>query len=265
MNHFDNALKELVQSIGTSITQRLAGAAPREWINIEMARTKAPRADLVSWLNNGRLFQLEFQSENHKAMGWRMLDYGSFLEQEYGSTPIQVVLYIGNEPMTMPSGVETEFLTYRYTLIDIRDFDGESLLNSPEIGDVILSILCRTSDPLAFLRWILQRLFQLEPSQRERCLRLLLLLSLKKLGPIVAKEVATMGVVLDPMEDEYLRDLYEKSSIIAVSGTLLSLLEEKFGSLPEWAKAKLTSASLTQLDSWTKRLLRATSLNSVLE
>ena len=74
MSHFDNALKELFQSIGTSITQRLAGAAPREWINIEMARTQALRADLVSWLSNGRLFQLEFQSENHKAMGWRMLD-----------------------------------------------------------------------------------------------------------------------------------------------------------------------------------------------
>ena len=74
-----------------------------------------------------------------------------------------------------------------------------------------------------------------------------------------------MGVVLDPMEDEYLRDLYEKGSTMAVSGTLLTLLEEKFGPLPEWAKAKLTSASLAQLDSWTKRLLRATSLNSVLE
>lgn len=278
MSHFDNALKELFQSIGTSITQRLAGAAPREWINIEMARTRAPRADLVSWLNNGRLFQLEFQSDNHKAMGWRMLDYGSFLEQEYGATPIQVVLYIGNEPMTMPSGVETEFLTYRYTLIDIRDLDGESLLNSPEIGDVILSILCRTSDPLAFLRRILERLFQLEPSQRERCLRLLLLLSLKrKLGPIVAKEVATMGVVLDPMEDEYLRDLYERGleegkeagkeagREEGAVGLLRMFLQERFGPLPEWAEVKITHAASDRLLRWTTRTGNALTLQQALE
>ncbi|MBI3469924.1 MAG: hypothetical protein HY013_01040, partial [Candidatus Solibacter usitatus] len=75
MQNFDRALKELLQSFGSGLTERLAGAPAREWINVELPQTLAPRVDLVAWLEDGSLFHLEFQSSNDAAMAERMLEY----------------------------------------------------------------------------------------------------------------------------------------------------------------------------------------------
>ena len=39
--HFDIALKELFQSVGTSLTERLAGGVPVKWLNVEQTETRA--------------------------------------------------------------------------------------------------------------------------------------------------------------------------------------------------------------------------------
>ena len=41
--HFDIALKELFQSVGTSPTERLAGGVPVKWLNVELIETRAQR------------------------------------------------------------------------------------------------------------------------------------------------------------------------------------------------------------------------------
>ena len=86
-----------------------------------------------------------------------------------------------------------------------------------------------------------------------------------------------MGVVLDPMEDEYLRDLYargieegkevgiQKGKLEGEIGLLRSFLQERFGPLPEWAESKITKATSGQLYRWTTRTGNALTLQQALE
>ena len=79
MQNFDVALKELFQSVGTSLTEKFARAAPAEWLNVKLPETKTLRADFVCRLTNGLLFHIEFQSHNDLELIWRMLGYlGAF-------------------------------------------------------------------------------------------------------------------------------------------------------------------------------------------
>lgn len=105
MRNFDVALKELFQSVGTTFTEKLAGAAPVEWLNVELPATRSLRADFVCRLSTGELFHIEFNSYNEADLVWRMLDYLTDLRKKYGSAPKQVVLYMGREPLKMPNRI----------------------------------------------------------------------------------------------------------------------------------------------------------------
>ena len=83
MQDFDGALKELFQSLGPTLIERLAGAPAREWLNVELPKTGARRVDLVAWLANGELFHLEFQSRNDEKMPLRMLEYFTLLLKQF--------------------------------------------------------------------------------------------------------------------------------------------------------------------------------------
>ncbi len=211
MQDFDRALKELFQSAGTSLFDRLGGASPRQWLNTEFALTRAPRADLVAWLENGCLFHLEFQSYNDARMNWRMLDYYAQLCQQYDVPPLQVVLYLGDDRMRMGGSLEHPKLRFEYQALDIRDFNGDELAGSSLPGDVVLAVLCPTPEPRARIRRSLERLLTFPLEERQRAIRLLLILSgLRGLGEEVSREVAKMPVVFDPMKDSFMRGLYEK-------------------------------------------------------
>ncbi len=46
--------------------------------------------------------------------------------------------------------------------------------------------------------------------------------------------------------------------------TALTLLELKFGALPDWATEMISQADMTKLDAWTKGVLTAESLEALL-
>lgn len=268
MQDFDRALKELFQTAGTSLFERLGGASPRSWLNVEFAHTRAPRADLVAWLENDKLFHLEFQSSNDSRMSWRMLDYYAQLCQKYDLPPLQVVLYLGEEPMRMGKGLEHRNLRFEYQTVDIRDFDGDELAGSSMPGDIVLAVLCPTPEPRARIRKILDRLLAFPPEERQRAIRLLLILSgLRGLGEQVSKEVAKMPVVFDFMKDSFMRGLYEKGVDEGRNEgevrVLRRQLSQRFGPVPSWVDERLSAAREEQLESWADRILAAASLEEL--
>ena len=168
MQDFDRALKELFQKAGTSLFEWLGGASPRKWLNVEFAHTRAPRADLVAWLENDC---------------WRMLDYYVQLCQQSDLPPLQVVLYLGEGPMRMGARLEHPKLRFEYQAIDIRDFNGDDLAGSSMPGDIVLAVLCPTPEPRASIRKILERLLAFPPNERQRAIRLLLItLGIERVG-----------------------------------------------------------------------------------
>jgi hypothetical protein len=59
-----------------------------------------------------------------------MLEYGLAALRVFGRYPMQVLLYVGDEPARMETALRGSNLEYSYRLVDVRDLDGERLLNS---------------------------------------------------------------------------------------------------------------------------------------
>ena len=280
MQNFDVALKELFQSVGTTLTEKLAGAAPVEWLNVELPSTQNLRADFVCRLTNGLLFHIEFNSYNEVELVWRMLNYLTDLRKKYGSVPKQVVLYLGRETLNMPDRIDLSNppLSYKVEMIDLGNLDVEELLASEKIGDVILAILNRQADPRQTLARIFERLKPLEPEQRLRACRLLVILSAKRnLSDTVIEGVKEMAFLIDPMEDTFFRRLYEKGltegeekgrekgRVEGEARFFLYALRQKFGPLPPSIEQRVQSATSNQLERWITHILTANTLEEVLK
>ncbi|MBI3472395.1 MAG: DUF4351 domain-containing protein [Candidatus Solibacter usitatus] len=273
MQDLDRALKELFQNLGGGLTERLAGAPAREWLNVELPQTVAPRVDLVAWLEDGALFHLEFQSRNEAPMAVRMLEYYAALLKQYDQPPRQTVLYVGSEPLRMPRGLDHPRLKYSFDLVDAGELDAEELLRSENPGENVLAILCRAPEAGVRVRRVVERLSKMEGETRKRALRLLLVLSVVRgLVAQVVQEVGHMGVVIDPMQDEFCRKLYQQGLTAGraegraegEAAFLLRVLAKRFGTLPAWAQEMVRAANEERLNDWSERVLRAGSLEEVL-
>ncbi|HUQ90307.1 MAG TPA: DUF4351 domain-containing protein [Bryobacteraceae bacterium] len=269
---YDITLKELLQSEPLRLVEQIAGAAVSEWINVEVPRQMA-RMDLNARLTDGTLFHLELQGDNDGDIGMRMLGYYAAHWNWSHVPPLQVVLYVGYNPMKMEANVDHVNLKFRYKLIDIRDLDGEALLDSRQLGDNLLAILCRMNDPTVGIRRILQRIAGLNaPERADAFSRLMVLSGLRKLEGVIQEEVRRMPITIDLMENEFFREKFlaaraeghEQGERQGELALLRRLLEYRFGSLPPWAIAKLEAADLNDLEIWSTNLLDAKTLEETL-
>jgi hypothetical protein len=154
---YDAALKELLRAPATSLFNMLVGSAPVEWLNVELPSVQMRIPDLVARLADGRIHHLELQSSNDPEMAWRMLNYYQALRLKIPSDHIihQQVLYVGPQPVRLPSRIEEGPLSFHYQLVDIRQFDAQPLLDSRSPEDNLLAILCRTKDEAGLVRRII--------------------------------------------------------------------------------------------------------------
>ena len=60
--------------------------------------------------------------------------------------PRQVLLDVGEAPLRMASELRGDDVWFRYRAIDIRELDGERLLESEGVGDNVIAILARLRD-----------------------------------------------------------------------------------------------------------------------
>ena len=117
-------------------------------------------------------------------------------------------------------------LDYSYRIVDVRDFNGERLLESPQVGDNIVAILTTLPDRRASIHRIVRRIAGLGPGERESALMRLLILA-------------------------GLRSLSRK-------------IEKRFGTIPKPAQERLSELSIKELEVVGLRLLDATSLEEML-
>lgn len=141
MQPYDVALKELFRGSATRLLPRLAGAAPVEWLDVELPATRNPRVDLLARLEDGRLLHLELQTNNEADFGRRMAEYYVALHRQFDEEVEQIALYIGRAALGMAAEWRTRAMLFRYRLIDMREVDGEPLLASEDIGDNLLAVL----------------------------------------------------------------------------------------------------------------------------
>jgi hypothetical protein len=265
MQDYDVALKTLITSSADAILRQLGIAGHvQKWLNVELPKVQNRRVDLLGELGPGRLLHLEFQSSNFSQMPLRMLEYGVGIWGVKGAFPQQVVLFVGNDALRMPNRFQSAGIDYRYELIDIRDLDGEVLLESSGVSDNILALLTGVRDKVTTIRRIMERIARLEPQEREDALRkLLLLCGMRGLVEIYRQEEKKMPTDFDIMEHEIFGPVIRKARAEGARDILRRLIEKRFGLLPSWADQRLTQCSQTEAEDLIMRCVDARSLDEL--
>lgn len=183
MRKYDVSLKLLLQGSARLTMLALAGAPVEKWLNVELPKVQNPRADLLGETADGKLIHVELQSVNETTMPLRMAEYCLGVLRLFGKFPRRVVLYVGEAPLGMESELRGPDVLFRYHMIDIRELDGERLLESEETGDNIIAILAQLRDHRAAIRKIIGKIAELPAAAREAALsQLVILAGLRRLG-----------------------------------------------------------------------------------
>ncbi len=180
MTKYDITFKDIFSGTGIpeTLIEIITGSKVSEVLPSEFNKVKKLMVDLLARLENNSILHLEFQSTNDPNMNRRMYQYYTVIEDEYSSLPIrQVVLYVGNNPMKMPTLFKKDRITLEYDLIDIRDIDCRKLIESDNEGDRIISVLCNIENEYKFLDGILEFVLKLKENERATFLKKLFLLS----------------------------------------------------------------------------------------
>jgi Domain of unknown function (DUF4351) len=179
---------------------------------------------------------------------------GAIAQVEFDRFPHQVVLYVGEAPLSMETELNGPALKYSYRLVDVRDLNGERLLESPRVMDNIIAILTRLPDARAAIRRVMKKIAGLEPAEREAALaRLAILAGLRRLGEVIGEEARKMPILNDILDHDLLGPEYRRGEL----SFFRRQMEERFGPIPRWAEERIAGLSTSQIEDLGVRLLKA--------
>jgi predicted transposase YdaD len=298
MQNYDVALKLLLQQSARGLIRELAGAPVTKWLDVELPKTQNPRADLLGEMVDGGLIHIELQTGNDAAMPLRMAEYCLGIYRLFGRFPLQVLLYLGEAPLRMSGELMGPRLSFQYRVTDVRELDGERLLESPDLGDNLIAILARLRDHRSAVRRIIERLAELGGTERQIAItQLLILAGLRSLEEVVENEVQDMPLHIDILENKVLGREFKKAQEKGRQEGLReglqegrqegrqeglqegrqegrqegelklveALIQRRLGSIPLWAKDRLASRSASELEHIFNRLLDGVSLEDLLK
>ena len=146
-----------------------------------------------------------------------------------GQSWFQVLLYVGEAPLRMESELRGDDVWFRYRVFDIRELDGERLLESEDVGDNVIAILARLRDHKEAVRKIVGKIAGLAAAEREAAFsQLLILAGLRRLEETVAREIREMPVYIDLLENKVLGPAFRRGELTV----LRRLIEKRFGAMP---------------------------------
>jgi hypothetical protein len=274
MHEYDTAFKLTLRHVDVALHE-LLGTGITRWHNVELPKVRSARADLLGETEAGELVHIELQSANEARMPIRMLEYCLDVLRQFDRYPAQILLYVGEPPARMETTLRGPRLDYSYRLVDVRELDGQHLLDSPRIDDNIVAMLTRLPNARAAAQLVVQRISGLAPGEREAALdRLLILTGLRKaLGRLVEEEARKMPILNDILDHELYGREYKKGLQQGVQqgvqqGELTVLrrqMEKRFGSLPQWAAERLSKLSAKELEDLSVRVLDAKSIEDLLK
>jgi hypothetical protein len=172
MHEYDVTLKMLLRGSARMAFQALTGGAVEKWLDVELPKVQNPRMDLLGVMVDGSLLHLELHSGNDAEMPERMAEYA-----------------LG------------AYRLFSYELRDMRDLDGDRLLESTDPGDNVLAVLARLRDSKAAVAEIVRRVAGLDATRREVATgQLMILAGLRGLEETVEEEIRKMPILNDIME-----------------------------------------------------------------
>ena len=277
MHEYDTVLKSLLADSPNSLFQLITGANRGRWLNVELPKVMQARVDLLFEIAGTReLILLELQSQNDPQLPVRMAEYALLIRRIYKRFPKLYVLYVGSQRLRMPSELETPYLTCRYTIIDIRRWNAETLLESTHPADAVLSILGSYADRLETVRRILERIAKMRGNSRKIAFsKLMILAGIRQLATVVEEEAKQMPILNDIMDHEVIGPAIRQGrkegkaegklegKIEGVSAVAERQLTARFGPLSAATKKRLAKLTLPELEDLAVRLLTAKNITEL--
>jgi predicted transposase/invertase (TIGR01784 family) len=168
---YDRTLRELFQTVPKALIKLLVNKEIKEVLETSFPKVEERRVDLLTRLEDDTLFHLEIQSINDSLMPKRMLKYASLIYENYDEFPKQMVLYVGDRNIKIKSKIKEKNLRYNYEVKDIRQFHCSKLIESDDITDNIIAILCNIKDIDKLFTKLQEKLLTLDNKKREDYLR----------------------------------------------------------------------------------------------
>lgn len=264
---YDNLLKTIFFDAMPALLRLLHCAPVAEYLNVEFPPRHKMVADVVALLKDGKILHLEFQVTNDPDMLWRCFHYYGSISQRWPKAEvIQVVVYLGNDTMTMSSSVERASCRYHFEILNLQEIPAEVFLASPTDAERILAVVSKSEDPRGTIRQILASWKGMPENElRENIERLRTLSQLRKHEIMTVEEVKRLPFEIDVTETE-LYQLGREDGILKGGAFFLSeLLEQRFGLLPEHYRDRLEHATRSQLKHWIGRAADARALADVFD
>ncbi len=277
MHEYDISLKLLLRDSSGSVLKSLTGVEVRKWLDVEMPEIRDTRVDLLGETAGGELIHIELQSTNDFMMPVRMLEYCTRVFRLFRRYPRQILLYVGEAALRMETELVAPNLAFRYEVADMRDLDGEPLLESAETSDNVIAVLARLRDEREAVRRILTRVAQLDQEAKGLAFQQLIRLAgLRQLEEYVEQEARKMPLLDDIMDNKVLGRERRRGIEIGreeglheglQKGELKMLsrqIEKRFGKVPAWAADILEKKTTAELEELGLRILDVDSLESLL-
>jgi hypothetical protein len=269
MHEYDVTLKMLLRGSARTAFQALTGGAVEKWLDVELPKVQNPRMDLLGEMADGGLLHLELQSGNDAEMPERMAEYALGIYRRFKRFPRQIVLYVGERALGMKPELAGPRFAFSYELRDMRELDGDTLLESADPGDNVLAVLGRLRDSKAAVAEIVRRVAGLDATRRDVAAgQLMILAGLRGLEETVEEEIRKMPILIDIMDHKVLGREFRRGEAKGIQKGELLILRRQiiklFGVLPDWAEASLIGCSAAELETLGERLLDARSLEDLL-
>ena len=258
MGEYDIALKAVLRGSDRVFAELNSGAIAR-WHNVELSEVRSLLVDMLGETSAGGLVHIELQSQNDATMALRMLEYCAAIYRQFGRFPHQIVLYVGNPPLKMSSALTGSGISFACRMVDIRELDGERLLDSTRLEDNVIALLAGLRDRRDAIRRILGRIARCEPGERDRALnQLRILVKLREAGEIIEQEASNM-----PIDEMDFPNIVREIKLGELN-VLLPMMEQRFGTVPDWAREKLEDMHPYEIVNVAVKLLAATSVEEML-
>ena len=210
MVKIDISLREIISKLPHKFIELLINKKGVKLLDTSLPNVKDKRADLLVELEDKSIFHLEIQTFNDKNMPIRMLEYYLLIREKFKTTKIeQMVLFVG-EKLNMPNYIKENRLNFSYSLKDIKEINCNELINSQDLEDKILAVLCKIEDENRFINAIIEEILALDENKRKDYIKKLL--SLSRYRPkinqklIVNIKERVMPITIDLQNDPYFKE-----------------------------------------------------------
>ncbi len=270
---YDATLKKLFQHPPNRLLSRALGqdVVVSRILPTELITVGNLHPDVLFETDQGLLIHTELQGYRQDDFAKRNLLYYALVLRDYDRAPVQVVFWLGPGKVGIGGGLsDPPALEYRYRVIDVREIDGDWLLENGDVEESIFAILCKLKDQREAVTRILERISHLPlAQQREAVAELLILSGLRGLKALIQEEVARMPVSIDIHENEFLEEIYQEGlekGAAPFREILLDVLDQRFGTLSPDTRQRIQTADLAMIQTWTRKLLGpATTLDQIFQ